>query len=340
MTAISTRDDAEFNPHFQVGLDVAGRRCLVIGGGAEAGDKTGRLLEAGAEVLVVAPELNRELREWAAAGRIRHRPRRYRRRDQRGAHLVLNTVRSDDALCRRVFAQARRWRIPINTFDLPRYSTLAMAALVSQGHLRISISTSNTAPALAGRLRRDLETILRAAVAAPAAAATAPSAQPPPTGSLRTAAAAAAAAADQSAAGSDASDPQPSAAGALAAGRTPSRPAAGARADTPPSVRRSAERDATGPGAAERPGLLARAGQTDGPSSELEQFLDGLGQVRSLAKRRVASAADRRTLLRGLVDEFRLTGVVHLPPAWRRRLAAVRTELERYPHPPAQTGDR
>ena len=105
-------------------------------------------------------------------------------------------------------------------------------------------------------------------------------------------------------------------------------------------MRRSAERDATGPGAAERPGLLARAGQTGGPSSELEQFLDGLGQVRSLAKRRVASAADRRTLLRGLVAEFRLTGVVHLPPAWRRRLAAVRTELERYPHPPAQTGDR
>ena len=230
LAAISTRDDAEFNPHFQVGLDLAGRRCLVIGGGAEAGDKTGRLLEARAEVLVVAPELNRELREWAAAGRIRHRPRRYRGRDLRGAHLVLNTVRADAALCRRVFAQARRRRIPINTFDLPRYSTLAMAALVTCGHLRVSISTSNASPALAGRLRRDLEQLLR-----------------------------------------------------------------------------------------------------DG---ELEQFLDALGQVRALAKRRLASAAERRTLLRGLVDEFRLTGSVQLPPAWRRRLAAVRSELERHPKPP------
>ena len=249
LAAISTRDDVEFNPHFQLGLDVAGRRCLVIGGGAEAHDKTGRLLQARAEVLLVAPELNRELQEWAAAGRIDHRARRYRRGDLRSAHLVLNTVRSDAALCRRVFAHALRRRIPINTFDLPRYSTVAMAALVTCGHLRVSISTSNAAPALASRLRRDLEAILLAAAAAPVA-----------------------------------------------------DPAGGDRPDP--------------------------------PVSELEQFLDALAQVRSLARRRVASAAERRRLLRGLVDEVRLTGAVQLPAAWRRRLAAVHTELERYPGRP------
>ena len=230
LAAISTRDHAEFNPHFQVGLDVAGRRCLVIGGGAEAGDKTGRLLQAGAEVLVVAPELNRELQEWAAAGRIRHHPRRYRRRDLHGVHLVLNTVREDAALCRSVFAQASRRRIPINTFDLPQYSTLAMAALVTCGHLRLSISTSNAAPALAGHLRRDLEQLLR--------------------------------------------------------------------------------------------------------GSELELFLDALGQTRQLVRQRVASAAERRALLRGLVDGFQLTGAVQLPPAWRRRLSTVRTELDRHRNQP------
>lgn len=231
LAAISTRDHAEFNPHFQIGLDVAGRRCLVIGGGGEAGAKTARLLQARAEVLVVAPDLNRELDAWAAAGRIRHCRRRYRRGDLRRAALVLNTVRSDAALCRRVFAQARRRRIPINTFDLPQYSTVAMAALVTCGHLRLSISTSNASPALAGRVRRDLEAIF-------------------------------------------------------------------------------------GDGAA---------------GADLEQFLDGLGEVRELAKRRVASAAERRALLRGLVDGFRLTGAVHLPAAWRPRLAAARRELERRP---------
>ncbi len=239
LAAVRTRDHAEFNPHFQVGLDVAGRRCLVIGGGAEAGDKTGRLLQAGAAVVVVAPELSAELRAWAAAGRIRHCPRRYRRGDMRGAVLVLNTVRSDAALCRRVFAQARRRRIPINTFDLPQYSTVAMAALAACGHLRVSISTSNAAPALAGRLRRDLQAIFQG-------------------------------------------------------GAVGSEPAGG----------------------------------------EMEQFLDGLGRLRALAKERAASAAERRALLRAQVEGFRLAGTVHLPPEWRRRLAAARRELERRPPQP------
>ena len=138
---------------------MAGRRCLVIGGGAEATDKTRRLLDARADVLVAAPALSAELRGWAETGRIRHRPRRFRRRDLDGATLVLNTVRSDPALCRQVYRLARRRRMPINTFDLPRYSTMAMAALVTCGHLRISISTSNAAPSLASRLRRDLEQV-------------------------------------------------------------------------------------------------------------------------------------------------------------------------------------
>ena len=254
MSAIGTRDDAEFNPHFQVGLDLAGRRCLVIGGGAEASDKAGRLLEAQAEVLVVAPVVNAPLQDWAAGGRIHHQRRRYRNSDLHGVHLVLNTVRSDAALCQQVFAQAQRERIPINTFDLPRYSTMAMAALVTCGHLRISISTSNAAPALAGRLRRELEAILRAGAQ--------PEAMPGP-------------------------GTAPEEAGTPVIGRDPG-------ADV----------------------------------SELEQFLDALGEVRALAKQRVPAPAERRTLLRGLVDGFHLTGTVHLPPGWRQRLAEVRAGLE------------
>ena len=160
MASIGTPDGAEFNPHFQVGLDVAGRRCLVLGGRGEALDKTLRLLDARARVLLIAPELCGGLADLYGAGRFEWRQRRYRSEDLRGAHLVINTVRSDPALCERVFAEAQRIRIPINTYDLPRYSTLAMAALVTCGHLRISISTSNAAPAVAGRLRGDLADLL------------------------------------------------------------------------------------------------------------------------------------------------------------------------------------
>lgn len=287
LAAVSTRDHAEFNPHFQVGLDVAGRRCLVIGGGAEAGDKTGRLLQAGAAVVVVAPELNAELRAWAAAGRIRHCPRRYRRGDLRGAVLVLNTVRSDAPLCRRVFAQARRRRIPINTYDLPQYSTVAMAALAACGHLRVSISTSNAAPALAGRLRRDLETIFESRATGGEAAAFSEGTGDEPT--------------------------RDEPAGSEPAGRA--APGGEPAGDEP-----------TG-------GEPAGGKPTDGDpaGSELEQFLDGLGRLRVLAKERAASAAERRALLRAQVKGFRLAGTVHLPPEWRQRLAAARRELKRRP---------
>lgn len=160
MASIGTPEGTEFNPHFQVGLDVAGRPCLVIGGGGEACDKTGRLLAARADVLVVAPELHPELAALHAAGSIRCRRRKFRDSDLRGVHLVINTVRSDRTLCATVFASAQRRRILINTYDLPHYSTLAMSALVTCGHLRISVSTSNAAPAVAGRLRRDLAEVL------------------------------------------------------------------------------------------------------------------------------------------------------------------------------------
>ena len=216
----------EFNPHFQVGLDVAGRRCLVIGGAGEALDKTRRLLDAHASVLVVAPELHPELAEMHAAASIDWRRRRYRSGDLTGASLIVNTVRSDPALCERVFTAAQRSRIPINTYDLPRYSTFAMAALVTCGHLRISISTSNAAPALASRLRRDLTELL-------------------------------------------------------------------------------------------------------GANSEVAEFLTALGEIRGLAKQRMADPGERRVLLRGLVDGLHLRGSVELPPGWRNRLATVDADLRR-----------
>jgi precorrin-2 dehydrogenase/sirohydrochlorin ferrochelatase len=144
------------NPYFQVGLDVRGRPCLVIGGAAEAADKAERLLEAGAQLRVVSPQLCPPLR--ALAGRFEHLARHWRPADLDGAWLVLNTV-ADPELARQVFALARERGLLINTYDRPECSNLGMAALVHPGRLRLSISTSGASPALAGRLRRDLESI-------------------------------------------------------------------------------------------------------------------------------------------------------------------------------------
>jgi precorrin-2 dehydrogenase/sirohydrochlorin ferrochelatase len=146
----------DHNPYFQVGLDVRDRPCLVIGGAAEAADKAQRLLEAGAQLRVVSPRLCPPLR--ALAGRFEHLARPWQPADLDGTWLVLNTV-ADPNLARQVFALARERGLLINTYDRPECSNLGMAALVHPGRLRLSISTSGASPALARRLREDLETL-------------------------------------------------------------------------------------------------------------------------------------------------------------------------------------
>jgi precorrin-2 dehydrogenase / sirohydrochlorin ferrochelatase len=149
----------KLNPFFQIGLDVAGRTCLVIGGGREAENKTERLLAAGADLTLVSPQLTPALRESAAAERFVHHQRTFSPSDMEGAFLVLNTVGSDPELTRQVYQLASRQGCLINSFDSPDFSNFGMVALVSPGHLRLGIGTSNASPALAGRLRRDFESI-------------------------------------------------------------------------------------------------------------------------------------------------------------------------------------
>jgi siroheme synthase-like protein len=149
----------QLNPYFQAGLDVMGQPCLVIGGGREAEEKSARLLEAGAQLTVVSPELQPRLAEWATAGHLTHHQRNFEEGDLDGVFLALNTVQDDDALTSEVYELALVRRVLINSYDNPACSNFGMVALVHPGHLRLSISTSNASPALASRLRKDLEAL-------------------------------------------------------------------------------------------------------------------------------------------------------------------------------------
>jgi len=145
------------NPGFQLSLDVKGRPCLVIGGEEEAADKVERLLEAGAKVTVVHPTLHDRLKKLAAAAKIIHRLRTFRASDVEGVTLVLNTLRTDDDYAKSLYDLAKKERFLLCSTDRPEYSSCMMPALVSRGHLRLAVSTSGVAPALASRLRQDLE---------------------------------------------------------------------------------------------------------------------------------------------------------------------------------------
>jgi len=147
------------NPGFQVSLDVKARPCVVIGGEDEAADKVQRLLDAGAKVTVVSPTLNDALRKLAAAAKVIHRARRFRETDAQAVLLVINTLRHEPDFSRALVELATKERFLLCSVDQPEASTCHLPALISRGHLRVAISTSGVAPALASRLRQDLETI-------------------------------------------------------------------------------------------------------------------------------------------------------------------------------------
>lgn len=145
------------NPGFPISLDVQGRPCLVLGGDDEAADKVLRLLDAGAKVTVVSPTLNDTLRKLTASAKILHRVRRFRATDAQGVVVVVNTLRDEPDFSRSLLELAQKERFLLCSVDQPEYSNAFLPAVLSRGHLRVAIGTSGVAPALAGRLRQELE---------------------------------------------------------------------------------------------------------------------------------------------------------------------------------------
>jgi len=147
------------NPGFQITLNVRGRPCVVLGGDDEAEEKVQRLLDAGAKVTVISPTLNDTLRKLTASAKILHRGRLFRSTDADSVMLVINTLRTDREQAKSLYELATKDRFLLCSTDQPEFSTVMMPALVKRGHLRLAVSTSGVAPALASRLRQDLERV-------------------------------------------------------------------------------------------------------------------------------------------------------------------------------------
>ncbi len=138
--------------------DLAGRRCVLVGGGHEAERKAQGLLDAGAAVTLIGPEGTPTLRRWAASGRITWIARGYRPGDLRDAFLVIVSEADPDA-AEALWQEAQAEKALINTMDDVPLCTFVAGSVVRRGPLVVSISTSGCAPALAVRLRQRLEQI-------------------------------------------------------------------------------------------------------------------------------------------------------------------------------------
>lgn len=138
---------------YPIALELTGRPCVVVGGSAIAETKVRTLLEAGAEVTVVAADPAPGLADLGDRGDVVIERRRYRAGDLAGAVLVVSCDAADHPA---VFAEADAGRVLCNAVDDIAHSHFAAPSVVRRGNLVLTISTGGRSPALAKRLRRRL----------------------------------------------------------------------------------------------------------------------------------------------------------------------------------------
>ena len=144
--------------YYPLFLDIAGRRCVVVGGGQVAERKIDRLLSCGAAVEVVSRKLTPALAALKGEGRIVHRETDYDEALIRGAYLIIGATDSD-AVNARISRDARAQGSLVNIVDDPARCDFILPSLVERGELAIAVSTGGKSPALAKKLRRELAAV-------------------------------------------------------------------------------------------------------------------------------------------------------------------------------------
>jgi len=141
--------------YYPICLNITNKRCVVIGGGEVGARKVERLLDCGAQVVVVSLELTTFLEGLREEGRISQVTAEYADAYLEGAYIVIGATNNDEVNSK-IFADARARGILVNIVDDPLRCDFILPALVRQGDLQIAISTGGKSPALARKLREDL----------------------------------------------------------------------------------------------------------------------------------------------------------------------------------------
>ncbi len=141
---------------FPLFLKLKGRKCLVVGAGEIAESKIASLLDAEAGVQVVAPRATAKIQGWTRKGQIRWRKREFHDADLANCFLVVAAT-SSSKLHKRILRLAKRLGVLCNVVDVPELCDFYYPAVVRRGSLQVAISTGGESPALAQRLRKELE---------------------------------------------------------------------------------------------------------------------------------------------------------------------------------------
>ena len=153
-----TNMDNSASEHYPlpVFVNVAGRRCLVVGGGTIAERKIRDLLESGANVTVVAEKPSPDVERLHEEGAITLEKHRFKPVDVEGAMIVFAAT-DDPQVNSLVSEESIKRGILVNAVDNPSLCTFYSGAVIKRGPLRVAVSTSGLSPKIAAELRRELE---------------------------------------------------------------------------------------------------------------------------------------------------------------------------------------
>jgi len=143
---------------YPIMVNMTGKPVVIVGGGEVAARKVSDLLEAGALVKVISPEFNDQIIKAAESFRdkVVLLKREYRKNDLDGAFIVFSAT-NDPEVNAEVFAEAEQNGILINAVDDPPNCSFYVPSFVRRGDLLFSLSTGGASPAMAARLRREIE---------------------------------------------------------------------------------------------------------------------------------------------------------------------------------------
>jgi precorrin-2 dehydrogenase / sirohydrochlorin ferrochelatase len=143
-------------PFYIACLRLAGRRCVVVGGGDIGLEKVEGLLACDGDVTLIAPDAIEPLRELADEGSIRWQRRAYEGpRELEGVFMVIAATDDTDVNIR-VYEDAERRAMLVNVVDVPPLCNFILPAIVRSGPLAIAISTAGASPALAKRIKGEI----------------------------------------------------------------------------------------------------------------------------------------------------------------------------------------
>ncbi|MBI1807488.1 MAG: uroporphyrinogen-III C-methyltransferase [Ignavibacteria bacterium] len=141
------------NTLYPIFLNIEHQPVLVVGGGMVAEQKIRGLLDAKAEVTVIAPSISAAVEELAGKNKIIVHRRAYESGDVGGFFLVIGAT-DDKTVQQVIFNDAQSKNVPVNIVDVPQLCTFYLSSVFQKGDLKIAVSTNGKSPTL-GQIIRD-----------------------------------------------------------------------------------------------------------------------------------------------------------------------------------------